>query len=113
MEQLNKQQVEALLNGLNGWELGYHPHEFNQPDLIFKSVKCPTFAAGMDLAQQITTALTGNEDHIGVSIDGFREHNNLTLALRTYNEEAGPPFGVTEQDISVARCIDVILPRAA
>lgn len=110
MKQLNNQQATALLDGLSGWQLSHDSREQQQPDMILKSVRYPTFAEAMRAAQQVAAALAGSESHLGLSVYGFDGHANITVALRTLcPDETKPPFGVTEQDIILARRIEVLL----
>lgn len=112
-EQLDDQRVEALIADLSGWQLGHDSRDRGQPNVIYKSVKHTAFAEGMAMAQQIASAAIGAEDHIGLSIYGFPEHTNVSVLIRTYNDETGPPFGVTAQDIALARDIEAVLSRSA
>lgn len=110
IEQLDNQQAGARLDGLSGWQLSHDSREPQQPDTIYKVVRYPTFAEAMRVAQQVAAALAGSESHLGLSVYGFDGYANITVMLRTFcPDEAKMPFGVTEQDITLARRIEAIL----
>ncbi len=114
MEQSDNQRVEALLRGLSGWQLGHDSRGQELPDLIYKKVKCSTFEGGMALAHQVADACAGAGDHLGLSVYGFQGRTEVTIMLRTFREEeTQAPFGVTEQDIALARDIETFLSRTA
>ena len=77
---MNNQQVEALLDGLSGWQLGHDSREQKQPDLIFRKVSYGSFTEGIDLAQRVAGALAGAEDHIGLSVYGFQGRTYFEVA---------------------------------
>jgi len=110
MQQLNNQQVEAHLHGLSEWQPYKDPRDPHQPNLISKTLIFPTFAEAMRLAQQVARATAGDNDHLGLSVYGFPGHAQVTLALRTFSpDETAPPFGVTDQDIALARKIEAVI----
>ncbi len=108
MEQLDNQTVESLLDGLNGWQLGIDRRDPHQPNLIYKNLVYPNFAEAMNVAQRVVSALTGAEDHLGLSLYGLTGRTKVTLMFRTYREE-GSPFGITEQDITLAQKVETVI----
>jgi 4a-hydroxytetrahydrobiopterin dehydratase len=92
MAVLTDQQVDAALPDLNGWE--------RDQGALRRSVKFPSFLAGIDAVHQVAEHAEAKDHHPDIDI----RWRTVTFALVTHS--AG---GITQNDIDMARDIDGIL----
>jgi 4a-hydroxytetrahydrobiopterin dehydratase len=92
MAVLTDQQVDAALPDLNGWE--------RDQGALRRSVKFPSFLAGIDAVRQVAEHAEAKDHHPDIDI----RWRTVTFALVTHS--AG---GITQNDIDMARDIDGIL----
>lgn len=92
MAVLTDEQVDAALPELNGWK--------RADGALRRSVKFPTFLAGIDAVRRVAEHAEATDHHPDIDI----RWRTVIFALVTHSER-----GITKNDISMARDIDGIL----
>jgi 4a-hydroxytetrahydrobiopterin dehydratase len=92
MAVLTDEQVDAALPGLNGWR--------RAQGTLRRSVKFPTFLAGIDAVRRVAEHAESRDHHPDIDI----RWRTVTFALVTHAEG-----GITARDIAMARDIDGII----
>jgi 4a-hydroxytetrahydrobiopterin dehydratase len=92
MAVLTDKQVDAALPDLNGWQ--------RSGGALNRSVKFPTFLAGIDAVRRVAEHAESKDHHPDIDI----RWRKVTFALVTHSEG-----GITDKDIAMARDIDRII----
>jgi 4a-hydroxytetrahydrobiopterin dehydratase len=92
MAVLTDEQVDAALPDLNGWK--------RAEGALRRSIKFPTFLAGIDAVRQVAEHAESEDHHPDIDI----RWRTVTFALVTHSEG-----GITNKDIAMARDIDRII----
>ncbi|MEZ0365944.1 4a-hydroxytetrahydrobiopterin dehydratase [Mycobacterium sp. pUA109] len=92
MAVLNDEQVDAALSDLKGWQ--------RVEGVLRRSVKFPTFLAGIEAVRRIAEHAEEKDHHPDIDI----RWRTVTFSLVTHS--AG---GITKNDLAMARDIDGIL----
>jgi 4a-hydroxytetrahydrobiopterin dehydratase len=92
MAVLSDEQVDATLPDLNGWR--------RAEGTLRRSVKFPTFLAGIDTVRRVAEHAESQDHHPDIDI----RWRTVTFALVTHSEG-----GITDKDLAMARDIDRII----
>lgn len=92
MAVLSDDDVDAALSGLAGWE--------RVDNALRRSVKFPTFLAGIDAVGRVAQAAEAADHHPDIDI----RWRTVTFTLSTHSEG-----GITQKDLALAKQIDEIV----
>jgi 4a-hydroxytetrahydrobiopterin dehydratase len=92
MAVLTDEQIDAALPDLNGWQ--------RAEGGLRRSVKFPTFLAGIDAVRRVAEHAESQDHHPDIDI----RWRKVTFVLVTHSEG-----GITNKDIAMARDIDGII----
>lgn len=94
MAVLSDEQIDAALPGLHGWE--------RADGALRRSIKFPTFLAGIDAVRRVAEATERADHHPDIDI----RWRTVTFALVTHSEG-----GITQNDLSMAAEIDKLVDQ--
>lgn len=92
MAVLTKDQVDAALPDLNGWE--------HDDGALKRSVKFPEFLSGIEAVRRVAERAEEKDHHPDIDI----RWRTVTFALVTHSEG-----GITDKDVAMAHDIDAII----